>query len=138
MPLGERFFTVVRSFRESELGPKDTSGDPVGGMGYNVINLELRQRLWGNWAGTLFVDYGNLSPNRTRAERNLPPYEARQEIVDDTLDQFFSDFRPGIGCGLQYLLPVGPARIDLAFNPDARSEREERRFVLQFNVGMAF
>ena len=35
VPLGERFFTggenTVRSFKQSELGPKDILGNPVGG-----------------------------------------------------------------------------------------------------------
>jgi outer membrane protein assembly complex protein YaeT len=142
MPLGERFFngggSTVRSFQESQLGPRDSSGEPVGGLGYNVANLELRQHLWGNWAGTLFVDYGNISPNGTLSEQDLSAYESHRQIRDDTLDQFFSDFRPGVGFGLLYLLPVGPARIDFAFNPDARVDKGERRFVWHFNVGMAF
>jgi len=142
VPLAERFFNggerTVRSFQESELGPRDASGDPVGGLGYNLLNLELRQRLFGNLAGSLFFDYGNVSPNASRADRGLPPYRSRDEVVSDTLDQYFQDFRPGVGFGLQYLSPVGPARLDFAFNPSARIDEGERRFVWHFSVGMAF
>ena len=71
LPIAERFFNggenTVRSFKQSELGPQDADGNPVGGLAYNVINIELRQRLIGNLTGSLFLDFGNVSPNRTRA-----------------------------------------------------------------------
>jgi outer membrane translocation and assembly module TamA len=40
--------------------------------------------------------------------------------------------------GLQYLLPIGPVRADLALNPDRNAERGEDLFVFHFSVGMAF
>ncbi|MEW6488297.1 MAG: outer membrane protein assembly factor BamA [Thermodesulfobacteriota bacterium] len=139
LPLGERFFnggeSTVRSFQESELGPADPGGDPLGGHGYNVLTLEVRQRLRGNLAGTLFWDYGNVSPNRS-LERRTEPYDNRSDLIADTLDDFFRDFRSGVGVGLQYLLPVGPARLDFAVNPSPR-DREDR-WALHFSVGMAF
>jgi outer membrane protein assembly factor BamA len=77
VPLAERFFNggenTVRSFKKSELGPKDSSNDPAGGLAYNVISVELRQRLIGNFTGTLFADFGNVAPNRTRAEEGKLP-----------------------------------------------------------------
>jgi len=142
LPLSERFFNggenTVRSFKESELGPKDSSNDPVGGYGFNVFNLELRQRLVGNLIGTVFFDYGNIAPNRSREEQGLPPYSSRSDVISDTLDDFFRDFRPGVGVGLQYLLPIGPARFDVAFNPDHDSQRDEDSWVFHFSVGTAF
>jgi outer membrane protein assembly complex protein YaeT len=139
-PIAERFFNggenTVRSFKQSELGPKDILGDPVGGLAVNVFNVELRQRLIGNLIGTLFFDCGNVSPNQTRLERGLPPYSSRSEILSETFSDYFSDFRPGVGFGLQYLLPVGPARVDVAFNPDRRPDEDS--YVIHFSVGMAF
>ncbi|MDF1554923.1 MAG: BamA/TamA family outer membrane protein [Deferrisomatales bacterium] len=142
VPLGERFFnggqSTVRSFRESELGPQDASGEPLGGLAHNTVNLELRQRVFGRFGASLFLDYGNVSPNRGRSERNLPPYTSRDQVVSDTFAQYFQDFQPGVGFGLQYLLPVGPARADFAFNPAARVDEGQRRFVWHFSLGMAF
>jgi outer membrane protein assembly complex protein YaeT len=142
LPIAERFFNggenTVRSFKQSELGPKDENGDPVGGLAYNVINLELRQRLWGNLTGSLFLDLGNVSPNRTRDEEGEPPYDSKSDIMSDTFSQYFKDFRTGVGLGLQYQLPVGPARIDFAMNPDRDSDRDEDLYVFHFSVGMAF
>ena len=142
LPLSERFFNggenTVRSYKESELGPQDPSGEPVGGYGYNVFNLELRQRLIGNLIGTVFIDYGNVAPNRSREEQGKAPYDSRSDVVSDTLADFFKDFRTGVGFGLQYLLPVGPARFDFAFNPARDSQRDEDFFVFHFSVGTAF
>jgi outer membrane protein assembly complex protein YaeT len=142
VPLAERFFNggenTVRSFKESELGPKDASGNPVGGLAFNVFNIELRQRLVGNFVGTLFFDCGNVAPNRSRQELGKPAYDRRSDIVSDTFSDYFKDFRTGVGFGFQYLLPIGAARLDFAFNPDRDSERGEDSFVVHFSVGMAF
>jgi outer membrane protein assembly complex protein YaeT len=142
VPLAERFFNggenTVRSFEESELGPQDASGDPTGGLGFNVLNVELRQRIVGNLTGSLFFDYGNVSPNRNREEQGKPPYDRRSDVISDTLHDFYKDFRPAVGLGFQYLLPVGPARMDFAFNPDRDPSRDDDSFVFHFSVGMAF
>ena len=58
--------------------------------------------------------------------------------MSDTFSQYFKDFRTGVGFGLQYQLPVGPARVDFAFNPDQDTDRDEDFFVFHFSVGMAF
>lgn len=142
VPIAERFFNggenSVRSFRESELGPRSAAGDPTGGYAMNVAGIELRRRLLGNLCGSLFFDLGNLSPNRSPSERGERPYESRRELIADTFRDYFAGFRPAVGVGLQYLTPVGPARLDLAVNPARDPGRDEEAAVLHFSVGMAF
>jgi len=142
IPIGERFFNggenTVRSFRESQLGPRDILGEPLGGDAFNVIAIELRRRLTERLAASFFFDYGNLSPNRTRSEEGLPPLSDRSEVIDATLTDYFKGFRPGLGCGLLYLLPIGPARLDFSWNPDRDRERGEEGYVLHFSLGTAF
>jgi outer membrane protein insertion porin family len=142
VPVSERFFNggenTVRSFKQSELGPVDDAGNPAGGLAYNVLSVELRRRLFGNFVGTLFLDLGNVAPNRSPSEQGRDAYDSRSRIVSDTLSDYFKDFRAGIGAGLQYLLPVGPARLDVGFNPDRDRGRDEERFAVHFSVGMAF
>jgi outer membrane protein assembly complex protein YaeT len=126
VPISERFFNggenSVRSFTESQLGPHD-QGDPVGGLAFNLATVEIRQKIWKNFAATLFTDSGNLSP-----------------ALSATFANYFKDFRHGVGFGLQYLLPIGPARLDFAMNPDPKKQYqyEEDRFALHFSIGMAF
>ena len=53
-------------------------------------------------------------------------------------EDYLQDFRAGVGFGLQYLTPLGPARLDLAWNPDPRESEGEATFVWHFSIGMAF
>lgn len=142
LPVSERFFNggenSVRSFREAELGPRGDSGEPLGGYAATTLSAELRRRLFGKLSGSLFVDWGNVAPNRSRSDQNRPPYRSRGEIVRDTVQDVFGGFRPAVGAGLQLRLPVGPVRLDLAFNPDRDSGRGERRAAAHLSVGMAF
>ena len=142
IPISERFFnggdTTVRSYKHSELGPKDSNNEPLGGLGYNVFSVELRKRFYKNFAATFYVDAGNVSPNRSLLESGFEPHDSRSDLLDDTLNDFFSEFKFGIGVGLQYLLPVGPIRVDVAYNPDPEEIWNEDSWVFHFSLGMAF
>jgi len=121
IPLQERFFNggenTVRSFREDELGPKDASGNPIGGEGFQVFTAELRQRVKGPLDGALFWDVGTVA---TQA----------QDVLD------WRGSRSALGVGARYMLPIGPLRLDWGWNPDARID--EDRWRAHFSVGMAF
>lgn len=142
IPISERFFNggdaTVRSYEHSQLGPKDENNEPIGGLGYNVFSIELRKRFYKNFATTLYVDAGNVSPNRSLYEKDFEPYDSRSDLLDDTLSDFFSEFKYGVGIGLQYLLPVGPIRFDIAYNPDPEEIWHEDSWVYHFSLGMAF
>ncbi len=124
IPLQERFFNggenTVRAFREDELGPLDANGAPLGGEGFNVASIELRRQLFvdhPNFEVGFFVDVGNVEP-------------LSNEFWS------FDGIRWGPGVGLRYLLPVGPIRVDLGFNPDTQDD--ESPLVLHVSVGMSF
>jgi len=121
IPLQERFFNggenSVRSFSESQLGPKDADGDPVGGETYEVLSVELRRRLAGNLWGAAFVDSGNVGTDASQFFK-------------------FENQRHAIGLGIRYLLPIGPVRLDVGYNPDAREDEED--WAVHFAVGLAF
>jgi len=142
IPLAERFFNggenSVRSFKQDELGPKDLAGEPVGGEAFNTLSIELRQQITKSFAASIFFDYGNVSPSRSQAEEGEAPFTSKSDIVRATFREYFSGFRSGVGVGLQYLLPVGPLRLDVAYNPDRQPERGEDSIVVHFSVGMAF
>jgi outer membrane protein assembly complex protein YaeT len=128
IPLQERFLSggenSVRAFQEGRLLPVgddgvplvDEEGNSLGGEAFWTLTAELRQRVWGNLQGALFLDAGALVP---KAKDFFNPYEVRS----------------GVGLGLRYLLPIGPLRLDGAWNLD-RKEGEDR-FVVHFSVGMA-
>lgn len=121
IPIQERFFNggenTVRSYKEDELGPKDSNGKPIGGEAYNVVTLELRERLVGRLELGLFYDVGN--------------------VVEDHQDYFdFEDLGSAIGLGLRYALPVGPVRLDAGWNPDP--EEDEDEYAIHLSVGLSF
>ncbi|MEM7202559.1 MAG: BamA/TamA family outer membrane protein [Planctomycetota bacterium] len=120
VPLQERFFnggeSQVRSFRESQLGPRDASGNPVGGEYRNLLGAELRTVLWRTLEGAMFVDVGN---------------------VGSSVHEFgWSNLRYGVGAGLRLVLPIGPIRVDGAWNPDRQPGDKE--WVVHFSVGYPF
>ncbi len=142
IPIRERFFNggsgTVRSYEHSELGIKGENNEPLGGLGYNVFSVELRRRFYKNFAATLYVDAGNVSPNRSLLENDFSLYTSSSDLLNDTLNDFFSEFKYGIGIGLQYMLPVGPIRFDIAYNPDPEEIWDEDYWVFHFSLGMAF
>ncbi|MCU0862263.1 MAG: BamA/TamA family outer membrane protein [Planctomycetes bacterium] len=120
VPLQERWFNggeaSVRSFREAQLGPTDGAGIAIGGEYRNLFGVELRVPLWRTVEAGLFADAGNVG-------------SAVQEFSLD-------DMRYALGAGLRLLLPIGPVRLDAAWNPDQRPGDEE--WVLHFSVGYPF
>ena len=115
IPIQERLFSggesTVRSFQQSELGPRDEDGDPLGGEVKNLLSAELRQRI----VGELAADYGNV------ARRASKP---------------FSDFRPAVGVGLRYNLRSGRCASMSGFNPSRRDD--EDLLVVHVAVGMPY
>jgi outer membrane protein insertion porin family len=120
VPLQERFFSggedSVRSFREQQLGPKDATGLPIGGEFRNLFGGELRWSMIGTLEAATFVDAGNVGSS----------------VNDFGLD----DMRYAIGAGLRLLLPIGPIRVDGAWNPDR--EPGDRGWTVHFSVGYPF
>ncbi|MDD5759512.1 MAG: outer membrane protein assembly factor BamA [Desulfobulbaceae bacterium] len=142
IPVAERFFnggeSSVRSFKASKIGPIDDKGDPLGGTAFSTYNLEWRKKITDNLAWSLFYDLGNVSPNRTLVNNKSPLTLDADTLIKATWDDYLSDFKSGVGAGLQYMLPVGPARLDMAFNPDRDATRNEADYVIHFSIGMAF
>ncbi|MEY5026298.1 MAG: hypothetical protein RLZZ244_1826 [Verrucomicrobiota bacterium] len=119
-PIDERFFlgggTTVRSFRERELGPRDSRGNPIGGAAYSLANAEASFPLYQNLRAALFFDTGALS-------------ESGAQIP-------LSQFSSALGLGIRYALPVGPLRLDVGFNPDRKPKEDWGAAHLAF--GFAF
>lgn len=121
IPIQERFFNggtdSVRSFRPSELGPKDPLEEPLGGEGRTIGSIELRRRLWGSFQGAAFWDAGTVAEDYT-------------ELLE------LRDVRHGIGLGVRYALPVGPLRFDVGWNPDPKEGEDD--WVAHFSIGLAY
>jgi outer membrane protein assembly complex protein YaeT len=139
IPINKRFFTggdsSVRSFKEQQLGPKGADGKPMGGLASTVAGIELRRPIVGDLAASVFADFGNVAPNHS-LEGADPAATGTSDAADGMWRDYLKDFRTGVGFGLQYLTPLGPARLDLAHNPGHRAG--EASFAWHFSIGMAF
>lgn len=94
LPLSHRFFAggdqSIRGFDYQTIGPKDRSGDVIGGHYLAVGSIEAVFSITDKWGWALFTDTGKAFSNS--GEEN----------------------RVGVGAGLRWRSPVGPLRIDVA------------------------
>jgi outer membrane protein assembly factor BamA len=123
IPIDVRFFngggTSVRSFAERRLGPKDKSGNPLGGELLTVFNIEYMFPIGGGLQGAVFADAGSL-----HHEVRLPTSDPGGEM------------RYALGVGLRYKLPIGPLRLDYGVNPNRKEKESFGAF--HFSFGFAF
>jgi outer membrane protein assembly factor BamA len=120
VPSNVRFFAggpgSVRGFELNRLGPLDSNGNPIGGNSLIEGSVELRFPLVGDFAGVLFVDFGNVF---------IPSFTYPLE-----------DLRYAVGPGIRYLTPVGPLRFDIGFIIDRQEGENVNR--IDFSIGQAF
>jgi outer membrane protein insertion porin family len=120
LPIQERLFLggnrSVRSFVEDRLGPAGADGDPLGGLTSVLGSVEIRQRLFGDLFIAGFYDIGSIG------ERSWDVTGA---------------YGSAIGIGLRYHLPIGPLRLDGAFNP-GDTFTQNRRWAIHFAIGFSF
>lgn len=98
LPASERFFAggsrSVRGYAFQDLGPRNASGDVVGGQHLLTGSVEVDLRVYGDWGVAGFFDAGN-------AANEWPP-----------------DPQTGVGGGLRWFSPIGSVRLDLAVPRD--------------------
>ena len=153
LPLPERFFggggTSLRAFPENQAGPRDTlTGFPIGGNALVFHATEIRFPLLGdNIDGVLFHDLGNIYSSLGKIS-----FRFRQRDLTD-----FNYAVHAVGFGVRYRTPVGPIRVDLAYdlNPPVfmglrgtyqdllfgtapRVRQSVSRFQFFFSIGQAF
>ena len=101
LPPSERFFaggdTSIRGYDFQDLGPEDVNGKVVGGQYLAVGSVELEKSLSDAWGVATFVDAGNAFGGSGSA----------------------TGVKVGIGAGVRWRSPIGPARIDLAHPLDS-------------------
>ncbi|PBC24463.1 MULTISPECIES: autotransporter assembly complex family protein [unclassified Mesorhizobium] len=97
VPADRRFYSggggSVRGYAYQGIGPKDFTGQPIGGLSFFETSVEMRIAVTDTIGIVPFVDAGTVS---TKSVPN------------------FSDVKVGAGVGLRYVTPFGPLRIDAA------------------------
>ncbi|MBN1270840.1 MAG: outer membrane protein assembly factor BamA [Candidatus Aminicenantes bacterium] len=124
IPIHERFFAGgSNSFRGTEfdeLGPKDPDSlQPIGGKALTLLNFELSFPLLSalkDLFGTVFYDVGSVFSKRSQF--NL------------------KEMQNALGFGLRYRTPLGPVRLEMAWNLDV--PQGEKKIFAFFTIGHVF
>ncbi|PSU20170.1 hypothetical protein C9J21_18990 [Photobacterium phosphoreum] len=98
----------IRGYGYESISPRNDLGRMVGGQYMATSSIEYQYRLYGNWWGALFYDYGSAWND------NKP------------------DWMRGAGFGVRWASPVGPVRIDFAWGLD---KPVKNKFELHFTLG---
>ncbi len=122
VPVYEKFYVgglqTVRGFKYGEAGPKDDSGEVVGGKSQLFFNLEWVFPIYkpAGFKGVVFFDAGHG--------------------FDDKSGWLLSGVRTAAGFGVRWFSPLGPIRLELGFNLNPR--KDERGSVFDFAMGTQY
>lgn len=118
LPLFERFYlggySSIRGFSFREVGPKDETGEAIGGNAMAAFNFELLFPVIETLKGVVFFDAGNV-------------YDKND--ID-------GDLRMSVGFGIRLRTPVGPISVDYGIKIDRKPGETPARW--HFNVGRFF
>ena len=96
----------VRGYGFEELGPRDASGEVIGGKHLLAVSLETEYLIRGNWGAAAFIDAGNA------------------------FNDVGAGLKTGAGIGIRWRSPVGMVRLDVA-----SAISEDRGLRLHFTLG---
>ncbi|TPK83535.1 MULTISPECIES: autotransporter assembly complex family protein [unclassified Mesorhizobium] len=119
VPADRRFYSggggSVRGYAYQGIGPKDFTGQPIGGLSFFETSVEMRIAVTDTIGIVPFVDAGTVS---TKSVPN------------------FSNVKVGAGVGLRYVTPFGPLRIDAAV--PLNRDPSDPHFGIYAGIGQAF
>ncbi|WP_036826012.1 autotransporter assembly complex protein TamA, partial [Photobacterium sanctipauli] len=109
IPPSMRFFVggdnSIRGYSYESIAPRDSDGALRGGQYMLTSSLEYQYRVYGDWWGAVFYDYGSAWIN------------------DPT-------WLSGAGVGVRWASPVGPIRLDFAWGLDKERDKFQIHFIL--------
>jgi len=127
LPVFERYFlggpTTLRGFTIQDIGPKDLTGNPVGGSKSLLLNLETQYPFTKSIRGFVFYDRGNVYGNGP--------------IMTTTTKNFdLAEMRNSIGAGFRFISPFGPMGFAYGIKLDRKPGEASGQF--HFSAGSAF
>jgi len=120
VPIFERLFlggaNDLRGFDYRKVGPKDASGEPLGGQTSAYVSFEYTFPIMDKLRGAIFYDIGMVGATA---------YDLSGTVNSD------------VGIGLRLYLPIGPIRVDFGIPVESDSfNNSSGKF--NFNVGYKF
>ncbi len=127
LPAFERYFmggpTSLRGYTIKNIGPKDASGDPIGGNQSLLFNAEVQYPFTKGLRGFIFYDRGNL-------------FGVGDDTSTTATTWSLSKMRDSIGAGVRFLSPFGPVGFAYGIKLDQAAGEEAGEF--HFVAGNAF
>ena len=127
LPGFERYFmggpTSLRGYTVKNIGPKDASGDPLGGNQSLLFNAEVQYPFTRGLRGVLFYDRGNV-------------FGAGSDTTTTDTTWSLSKMRDSIGVGARFISPFGPVGFAYGIKLDQAAGEESGEF--HFTAGSAF
>lgn len=121
IPIFRRFFAggynSVRGYRLDYLGPRNASGQPVGGEALLEGSFEARIPLYKDFRAVAFLDCGNVFFKINQMDVGQLKYAA--------------------GVGLRYQTFIGPLGVEVGF-PLNPIDRNQDKYQVHFTIGQAF
>jgi outer membrane protein insertion porin family len=121
VPLWDRLYlggaNNLRGFKFRDVGPKDDSGEPIGGDTLARFTVEYTFPIIDKVRGAVFYDVGFVNSG---------------EYSFST-----SDINSDVGFGVRLDLPIGPIRLDLGF-PLQKDQFSTKSPQFNFNIGYQF
>ncbi len=121
IPIFYRFFAggfdSVRGYRLDYLGPRNLTGQPLGGEALMDGSLEARIPIYKEIRGVAFMDFGNVF-------FNIPNFDLGQ-------------LKYAAGVGLRYMTPIGGVGFDVGIPLNPISEHKDN-YHINFSIGQVF
>ncbi|WP_166647236.1 outer membrane protein assembly factor BamA [Prosthecobacter fusiformis] len=135
VPIFERLFlggaNNLRGYDFREAGPKDSTGEPIGGNVSLYASIEYTFPIIEKVRGAVFYDVGYISTDITAEGGSVGTIENGGPIVGD------GEIYSNVGIGLRMFLPIGPIRLDLGL-PLVKDDFVGGSPRFQFNMGYKF
>ena len=127
LPMFERYYMggpkSLRGYTTKNIGPKDSSGNPLGGNQSLLLNAELQYPFTKAFRGFLFYDRGNL-------------YGGGSDLGTTSTTWDLANMRDSIGAGVRFLSPFGPIGFAYGIKLDQATGEESGEF--HFSAGNSF
>lgn len=122
IPIFRRFFSgginSVRGYRLDFLGPRNPSGDPLGGNSVLEGSVEARIPIYKEFRAVAFLDFGN--------------------VFFTAKDIDIGQLKYSSGFGLRYHTFIGPLGVDIGFPLNPIDRRRDDKYRVHFTIGQAF
>jgi len=127
LPIFERYYMggpkSLRGYTIKNVGPKDVSGNPLGGNQSLLLNAELQYPFTKGFRGFVFYDRGNLYGGGTNISTTSTTWD-------------LGNMRDSIGAGVRFMSPFGPIGFAYGIKLDQAPGEEGAEF--HFSAGNSF